>query len=102
MDYDVYCAIVERVKEIAGEDDGTKHAFIEDIMAVCKRYHDEGMNLPLSARTLVFTASSMMVLMADLEDAEAFARYVRDGAETTRKIISEHWPPPERTKWPYA
>lgn len=102
MNYDLYSKVADRAKNVAANGNPQIEEYIEDVLAITAKYHANGLDLQYSARTLVEITFSMMMLMAHLEDSEAFACHVRDDAETTRKIISEHWPPPDQTKWPYT
>jgi len=102
MSCDVYRAISDRVKDIMGPDDDKTNAFIEALVPVCKAHIEQGLDTAILAHTLVNTSFSVMALRETLEECEHFAKVTRNNAETSRKIIREHWPPPDRTKWPYS
>ena len=102
MNNDLYGKACDRAKHIGANGDPQTEKYIEDVMALTAEYHRNGLDLQYSARTLVEITFAMMMSMTHLEDCEAFACHVRDSAENTRKIISEHWPPPDPTLWPYT
>lgn len=100
MSSDLYSKASVRAKHIAANGNPQIEDYIDEIVSVSRRYHMQGLDIQFSARSLVEAAFAIMIVMTHLDDSEAFARHIRDSAETTRKIISEHWPPPDPAQWP--
>ena len=75
--------------------------FIRDIVRTCEAYHQQGLDVQHATRLLHVIALNKAGTLMALPDAEALARFARNTSEATRKIISEHWPPPDHKRWPY-
>jgi len=101
MDDILFQELSDQAKRVAGTDNNDAHDLIDDIVVMIQSHHVRGTSVFDISHILLDLALAMNMKMAHLDDASAFAKFTRDQGETMRKIISEHWPPPDRTKWPY-
>ena len=98
MNYDDFDLISDRVKTIIGEENHVLGTFVDEIVAAMRTQKVRGVPVHDLACALYELSLATMLRIAPLEDAEAFARYVREGGESMRQSISQNWPPPDRNE----
>ncbi|MCV0381731.1 hypothetical protein [Nitratireductor sp.] len=90
------------VKTICDYFDPLVLSSVDEIAEIWARLKAQGIYPFDFARICQDFADQLMLTHTELEDCEEFARSSRDSYEKMRKIISEHWPPPDQTLWPYT
>jgi hypothetical protein len=86
MDDDVFLQLAERTKTIIGEDTGGTHKFIDALIDLWQEHHGAGLSVFHFSHILGEVALGASILMEEhLEEAEIFARELRDGAEKNPK-----------------
>lgn len=77
--------------------------FLDDLLAVVQASHRAGRQHKHMACMLYELSYQLMTKAAhNMDDTLAFCRYAARSAERSRRIVSEHWPPPDITKFPYT
>ena len=73
-----------------GEDTEKLGQFIDDLVALYKKHHMEGLTQHDSSHAMLELAMATMMRNGSAQEAVAFARFVRKGGEIAIRSINEH------------